>query len=199
MVFSNGPATQTPPAPGSDSLFANVWLSVAAESASPATYEELRPLPSLSQPNERERREPKIQILLVEDNPADVLLVEEAIATYKLPVELSVADDGEKAIAFIEEAEQDQAAPCPEMLLLDLNLPKCSGLEVLRRVRQSERCKHVPVLILTSSDSPRDRAETAQLGADRYFKKPANYDEFLRVGEAVGDLLAKASRNRSTD
>ncbi len=145
-----------------------------------------------AQPDKSEHAESKVQVLLVEDNPGDVLLVEEVIDTHNLPIELFVADDGEKAFAFIQEAEQDPAAPCPDMVLLDLNLPKCSGFDVLKRIRQSERCKRVPVLILTSSDSPRDRAETARLGADRYFKKPANYDDFLRVGETIRDMLPKS-------
>lgn len=127
--------------------------------------------------------------LLVEDNLADVLLVQDAIEYHNLPVELHVVDDGDAACQFFERAEIDPDAPCPEFLLLDLNLPKRSGKEVLQRVRQSEKCKHVPVLIITSSDLSKDREELSALGANRYFRKPSNYEGFLKVGEVLKELL----------
>ena len=133
--------------------------------------------------------------LLAEDNRADVLLVEEAIDLYNLSVQLHIVDDGEKAISFIEAAENDPEAPCPEFLLLDLNLPKRSGKEVLQRVRQSAKCKNIPVLIITSSDLQNDREELAQLGADRYFRKPSDYDQFLKVGEVLKELLERYEIN----
>jgi CheY-like chemotaxis protein len=128
-------------------------------------------------------------VLLVEDNRADVLLVEEAIDRYELPVELHIVDDGAKAIEFIERAETDPSAPCPEVMLLDLNLPKRSGKEVLQRVRQSEKLNAIPVLVVTSSDAIRDRQELAASGATSYFRKPASYEGFLKVGEILGTLL----------
>jgi chemotaxis family two-component system response regulator Rcp1 len=127
--------------------------------------------------------------LLAEDNPADALLIEEAIERHNVPVELHVVDDGEKAIAFIERAESDPDAPCPEVLLLDLNLPRRSGKEVLERIRRSEKCKNIPVLVISSSDLSRDREELAQLGARGYFRKPTSYEQFLKVGEVLKALL----------
>jgi CheY-like chemotaxis protein len=131
----------------------------------------------------------KIVALLAEDNRADALIVEEAIDVYDLPIDLHVVEDGEKAFQFIERAEHDPHFPCPELLLLDLNLPRRSGREVLERVRNSPACKHIPVLVITSSNSAKDRKDISRLGANGYFQKPASYDEFLKVGEALKRLL----------
>ncbi len=139
----------------------------------------------------------KVVALLAEDNRADVLIVEEAISLYGLPIELHVVEDGAKAFEFIARAEGDGQAPCPEMLLLDLNLPKRSGKEVLQRLRQSPRCKEIPVLIITSSNSAKDRKDVAQLGANYYFCKPANYDAFLKVGEALKTILEQMDSTRN--
>lgn len=132
----------------------------------------------------------KIVALLAEDNRADALIVEEAISVYGLPIELHVVDDGEKAFQFINQAENDPQFPCPEVLLLDLNLPRRSGREVLERVRNSPLCKHIPVLIITSSNLAKDRKDISRLGAVGYFQKPASYEEFLKVGEALKTLLS---------
>ena len=129
-----------------------------------------------------------MNLLLAEDNRPDVLLVREAIQMEDLPLELYVAPDGQAAIDFIAQAESSPEAPCPHLLLLDLNLPKRDGFEVLRRLRASEKCKDIPVLIITSSDSPSDQGQAAALGA-RYFRKPPSYDEFLKLGEVLRQLL----------
>jgi CheY-like chemotaxis protein len=133
--------------------------------------------------------EPKKIGLLVEDNNADVLLIQDAIEHYGLSVELYVVDDGDKAFRFIEHAETVPGAPCPDFLLVDLNLPKRSGKEVLQRVRQSAKCGHIPVLILSSSDLSRDRADLSALGASGYFRKVSDYDEFLKVGAILKLVL----------
>lgn len=128
-------------------------------------------------------------MLLVEDNPADVFFVRTALEHGGIESEIVVARDGEKAIEFVEAADADPSVPCPRVILLDLNLPRTSGTEVLRRVRRSSRCADVPVIIVTSSDAPSDRAETARLGASRYFLKPQNLDEYLKLGSVVRELL----------
>jgi CheY-like chemotaxis protein len=128
-------------------------------------------------------------MLLVEDNPADVFFVRTALAHEGIESELVVAHDGEKAIEFLEAAETNPAAPCPHLILLDLNLPRTSGTEVLRRVRNSPRCADVPVIIVTSSDAPNDRAEAVNLGANRYFLKPHNIDDYLKLGSVVKEVL----------
>ena len=127
-------------------------------------------------------------MLMVEDNLADALLVREAIGMEGLQLELHNAVDGEKAIAFVERAEKDPNGAPLDAVLLDLNLPKVDGFDVLRRIRASERLKNVPVIILSSSDSMSDRREGARLGAG-YFRKRPDYQEFLKVGQVIRRLL----------
>lgn len=127
------------------------------------------------------------RILLVEDNPADVFLIKEAMRTHGIPFDLEWFADGEDAVAHIDHL--DPAARVPDAILLDLNLPKVDGKEVLACIRRNAQLKHVPVAILTSSDSPHDRREAARLGASIYIKKPPTLDEFLDVGGTIRDLL----------
>jgi CheY-like chemotaxis protein len=122
----------------------------------------------------RDGRERRLVALLVEDNRADVFLVQQAIQIHQLELDLHVVSDGDQACEFIERAENDlEPAPCPELVLLDLNLPRRSAKEVLKRLRQSPRCSTVPVVIITSSDLSNDRKELFALGANRYFRKPS--------------------------
>ena len=137
--------------------------------------------------------EPRFRIVLVEDAEPDVFLVREALERDGLEFELEVLDDGEKAVDFIDRIDQDPGIRRPNLLLLDLNLPKKSGGQVLERVRQSPVCAHVPVVILTSSDSPMDKARAAQYKATEYFKKPSKWDEFMRLGPLVRDLLVEGA------
>jgi DNA-binding response OmpR family regulator len=128
-------------------------------------------------------------LLLVEDNHADVFLVEQAIEFHQVPVSIVVAEDGEIACQYFDRAERDENTPCPTILVLDLNLPKRSGNEVLERVRMSSKCGDVPVVIMTSSDSPDDRRNASRLGADRYFRKPTSYREFMEIGALLNEVL----------
>jgi CheY-like chemotaxis protein len=114
--------------------------------------------------------------------------VREAIAAEKLAVETYIAADGERAIEFLARAENDPDAPSPNVLLLDLNLPKIDGFEVLRRLRASDKFRNIPVLVVSSSDSPGDRSEAARLGAG-YFRKPVSYQEFLKIGPFLRSFL----------
>jgi CheY-like chemotaxis protein len=127
----------------------------------------------------------------VEDNKLDIVMVQEALAEYQCPAILHVVEDGEEAIRFIDAADQDEEGPCLALILLDLNLPKRSGTEVLAHIRGSQRCVHTKVLIITSSDSPGDREETRRLGANEYFLKPPSYGDFLKVGEIIRNMLQK--------
>jgi CheY-like chemotaxis protein len=129
-----------------------------------------------------------LNLLLAEDNLPDALLVREAIRAQNLPLEVHVASDGQRAIEFIARAEVDLNAPCPHLLMLDLNLPRADGFEVLRRLRASEKCRDTPVLIISSSDSQNDRSQAAELGA-AYFRKPPSYEEFLKLGGVLQQLL----------
>lgn len=130
------------------------------------------------------------RIVLIEDAEPDVFLVREALRQASLPFELTVFDDGEKAVDFIDLMDADSSIGCPDVVLLDLNLPKKSGDQILAHMRRSKRCGQVPVVVVTSSDSPRDKAETARLGATQYFRKPSRLDEFMKLGPLVRDLLS---------
>jgi DNA-binding response OmpR family regulator len=128
--------------------------------------------------------------LLVEDNPADVFLIREAILCHSLQLDLFVVSDGDEACEFIDSAERDsEGSRWPELVLLDLNLPKRSGREVLVRLRQIAAWSTVPVVILTSSDLPDDRNALAAMGANRYFCKPSTYGEFLKIGAIIKEFL----------
>ncbi len=112
----------------------------------------------------------------------------EAIKKEDLPLEVHVVVDGAQALEFMERGEKDPDAPSPQVLLLDLNLPKIDGIEVLRKIRAGGKYKDIPVIVITSSDSPADRSESARLGAG-YFRKPPAYAEFLKIGATLRRLL----------
>jgi CheY-like chemotaxis protein len=126
---------------------------------------------------------------VIEDNPPDVLLVEEALSEHKLQVEVETFRDGEQAIGFVKMLDSDETAPCPVLFLVDLNIPTCNGEEVLAEIRRSRRCARTPVVIITSSNFLRDRQNTERLGANHYFCKPTNLDDFMKLGEIVQKLL----------
>jgi two-component system, chemotaxis family, response regulator Rcp1 len=128
-------------------------------------------------------------VLLVEDNPADVFMVQEAFREHDIRAVLHIVQDGEDATRFIDAADTNESAPTPELVLLDLNLPKRSGTEVLAYLRRSKRSAKAKVLIVTSSNSPLDRAATQQMGIIGHFLKPPQLEEFLRLGEIVEGAL----------
>ena len=125
---------------------------------------------------------------MVEDNLADALLVREAIRLEHLDLNIQPVTDGEMAIAAIEQAEKNPDTAPLDAVFLDLNLPRVDGFEVLRRIRASTRFHHLPVIVITSSDSIADRREGANLGA-AYFRKRPDYDEFLKVGGVIKKFL----------
>jgi CheY-like chemotaxis protein len=131
-----------------------------------------------------------LHILLAEDNPADVLLVREALEEHHIPHRLHVVQDGEQAIHFVERMGQPDGTPCPDLLLLDLNLPKADGPQVLREFRRHPECAHTPVVVVSSSDAPQDRARVSPLGISRYFRKPPDLDAFLHLGAVVREVVA---------
>jgi CheY-like chemotaxis protein len=125
----------------------------------------------------------------VEDNPTDVFLIKEAIAAYRLDVELEVFEDGEEAISLIARMDANESELCPNLMLLDLNLPRTDGFEVLEHLRKSKRCARIPVIVMTSSAAQSDRDKSTSLGADAYFQKQAEYDAFLKIGGIMKELL----------
>lgn len=125
-----------------------------------------------------------LHVLLAEDNPGDVLLIREALKAGGFEFELAVESDGEKMLAHIDLIEAGQI-PCPDIVLLDLNLPKRNGDALLKRMRASVRCQNLPVIVVTSSDSRKDRDMAARLGASEYFRKANDFDEFMLLGSVV--------------
>ena len=132
------------------------------------------------------------QVWLVEDSEADEFLMREALKLEGLNCEFQVSKDGEKAMSAIE-AIDGGSQPQPDVVLLDLNLPRKGGARVLERIRRSRNCAHVPVVIVTSSDSPTDKAQVSFLGATRYFQKPLDLAEFMKLGPLVRDMLSGES------
>lgn len=101
-----------------------------------------------------------------------------------------VARNGDQATEFVDAADAGIGAPCPDLVLLDLNLPKKTGDAILRHIRNSRSCGEVAVLIVTTSNSNEDRRMLSALGATGYFHKPSAYEEFMKLGQIVKDLLA---------
>lgn len=126
---------------------------------------------------------------MVEDNKSDVFLIRAAIASAHVDADLYFVSDGDAATQFFDSADADASLPCPTLVLLDLNLPKKGGDDVLRHLRSSTRCGHAAVLIVSSSDAARDREGVAGLGVNAYFRKPSDYWEFMKLGDLVKRLL----------
>ncbi len=104
-------------------------------------------------------------------------------------VELHLAGDGEEATEYFDEIENDSSLPCLDLILLDINLPRKKGSEVIRHMRSRERCGQALVLVVSSSDSPSDREEMMRFGASGYFHKASEFEEFMKLGHVVRDLL----------
>jgi CheY-like chemotaxis protein len=136
----------------------------------------------------------KIHVLLAEDNRGDVVLVSEALVAHNIPYELQVAVNGAEAMDFVMRMGKPGEAPCPDILLLDLNLPKIDGHEVLREFRRHPACATTPVIILSSSDRPDDRERVRALGVTRYFKKPTRFDAFMKLGTLVKEAIEETER-----
>jgi two-component system response regulator len=123
-------------------------------------------------------------ILLVEDNPDDVALTIRALRRSNIQNELVVAGDGEEALRRILGGETGTASPA--LVLLDINLPKINGLDVLRAIRADERARCLPVVVLTTSSEERDIVESYQLGANSYVRKPIVFEDFLEAVRVLG-------------
>ena len=126
-------------------------------------------------------------ILVVDDSSADVYLIREALDVEHIDAEIQVARDGAEALALLNSAADEVAAP--DLVLLDLNLPKLNGEQVLRNLRTSARYRNIRVLIITSTDSTEEREKMTQLGIAAYFRKPSDYNEFLKLGALVRMIL----------
>jgi len=134
---------------------------------------------------------PRINILLAEDNPADVFLIRESLKEHGIEFALDVAENGEQAMARLNQLRDEPDDGTPDLVVLDLNLPQIDGTELLRHLRNIPRLASLPVVIFTSSDSTQDRQNAAMLGA-MYIRKPVNLDEFMKIGQELERAAVKA-------
>ena len=126
-----------------------------------------------------------MEVLLVEDNPGDIRLTEEAFKEASLDCNLHVVEDGEEALAFLNCEGKYKDAPTPDFILLDLNLPKKDGRQVLREIKADRQLKRIPVVVLTTSDADEDILKSYNLSANCYITKPVDLDQFISVIRSV--------------
>jgi CheY-like chemotaxis protein len=129
-----------------------------------------------------------VEILLIEDNPGDVRLTLEALLEGKVKNNLVVAPDGEAALAILRREGEHAEAPRPDLILLDLNLPKKDGREVLAEIKADTQLRCIPVVVLTTSKSEEDVLRSYQLNANCYITKPVDLEQFIRVVRAIEDF-----------
>ena len=129
-----------------------------------------------------------VEILLVEDNPADVRLTREALNSDRLWNNLSVTKDGVEAMAYLRRQGRFAAAPRPDLILLDLNLPKKDGREVLAEIKADPNLMRIPVVVLTTSDAEEDIVKTYGLHANCYITKPVDLRQFMKVVKSIEDF-----------
>ncbi|WP_200961667.1 response regulator [Paenibacillus sp. Soil724D2] len=126
-----------------------------------------------------------VEILLVEDNPGDIRLIVEVLKEGKINNNLSVVEDGEEALAYLRREGSYQEAIVPDIILLDLNLPKINGTEVLAEIKKDPQLKYIPVIILTTSEAEQDILRAYDLHANCYITKPVNLEQFLTVVRSI--------------
>jgi CheY-like chemotaxis protein len=135
-----------------------------------------------------------IEVLLVEDDPGDVLMTQEAFADYKIANRLSVVTNGEDAIAYMRKQGRFGDVPTPDLVLLDLNLPRRDGREVLREIKEDPELRRVPVVILTTSEAEEDVLASYLLHANAYVRKPVDFDQFVAAVRAIDDFFITVVR-----
>jgi two-component system response regulator len=139
---------------------------------------------------------PKLHILLVEDNPFDVFLTRRALEDSEIHLRLHVVEDGADAIDFLNQKciEGDTDIPCPDLILLDLNLPGMNGREVLAEVKRNPYTLHIPIVILTTSEAPRDICEAYSHRANCFITKPVDVDQFTAAVQSIERFWTEVAR-----
>jgi two-component system, chemotaxis family, response regulator Rcp1 len=133
-----------------------------------------------------------VSILLVEDNPSDVFIIREALRGAGFPIDLQTAANGEEALSRLRSLDREPPSKRPALILLDWNLPRISGAEVLAYIRQSATWKDVPVVIVTSTSAPAEVAEMSRLGANAHFRKPSDLDSYLLLAKIILTTLGRS-------
>ncbi|MFN6514600.1 MAG: response regulator [Nostoc sp. CreGUA01] len=126
-----------------------------------------------------------IEVLLVEDNPGDAQLTRIALEDSKISIHLNVVEDGVEAMAFLRKQEKYVEAAHPDIVLLDLNLPKKDGREVLAEIKADENLKRIPVVVLTTSQAEEDILKAYNLSANCYITKPVDFDQFVKIVKSI--------------
>jgi len=129
-----------------------------------------------------------INILLVEDNPADILLTAEALREGNTSHELNAVNDGTEAVAYLRREGNYAEATRPDIILLDINLPKKNGFEVLAEIKEDPELKRIPVIILTTSSAKQDIRKAYDLHANCYINKPVDLNDFLKIARSIEDF-----------
>jgi CheY-like chemotaxis protein len=135
-----------------------------------------------------------VDVLLVEDDPGDVLMTQEAFADHKVHNRLHVVSDGVEAMAFLRKEGSHAEAPTPDLILLDLNLPKMDGREVLAAIKADEKLRSIPVVILTTSEAEEDVLRSYSLHANAYVTKPVDFERFIDVVRRIDDFFITVVR-----
>jgi CheY-like chemotaxis protein len=135
-----------------------------------------------------------IEVLLVEDDPGDVLMTREAFADYKIANRLHVVSNGEDAVSFMRKVGRFGDAPRPDLVLLDLNLPRRDGREVLRDVKSDPELRRIPIVVLTTSEAEEDVLASYDLHANAYVRKPVDFEQFVAAVRAIDDFFITVVR-----
>jgi CheY-like chemotaxis protein len=136
----------------------------------------------------------QIEVLLVEDDPGDVLMTREAFEDYKLKNQLHVVNDGAEAMAFLRREGAHAQAPRPDLVLLDLNLPRMDGREVLQAIKSDAELASIPVVVLTTSEAEEDVLRSYSLHANAYVTKPVDFERFIEVVRQIDDFFVTVVR-----
>jgi CheY-like chemotaxis protein len=144
--------------------------------------------------SDRQPRGQAIEVLLVEDDPGDVLMTQEAFKDYKIANHLNVVTNGEDAIAYLRRTGDYADAAVPDLVLLDLNLPRRDGREVLRDVKSDAELRRIPIVVLTTSDAEEDVLASYDLHANAYVRKPVDFEQFVAAVQAIDDFFISVVR-----
>jgi len=128
-------------------------------------------------------------VLLVEDNPTDAFVIKEVLEGCGLNLRLRVAVNGQDALQYLQDVAGNENSPCPALVLLDLNLPRIGGIEVLRELRRGSRCNRTPVIIVTSSAAEADRIAAQRLSVEAYFQKPRDLTAYMELAQVIKSVL----------
>jgi CheY-like chemotaxis protein len=145
----------------------------------------------MTQPFEGQR---EIEVLLVEDDPGDVLMTREAFHDYKVHNQLHVVNDGEQAMAFLRQEGDYAGRPRPDLVLLDLNLPRMDGRQVLHAIKSDPELSSIPVVVLTTSEAEDDVLRSYSLHANAYVTKPVDFERFIDVVRQIDDFFVTVVR-----